>query len=59
MDVVDYYKLAKEEGLWAGIDSSATLDQVNFGRYHVCIDTVIGSACMRTVSNQVVEIAQQ
>jgi hypothetical protein len=56
-DVTEYYKLRKEEGFWSGIRSSASLDGVYPGRYELGIDTRIGAACLRTMSNRVIVVA--
>jgi hypothetical protein len=53
-DVAEYYNLPEVEGLWAGIQTSASLDAVDPGRYELGIDTRIG-----TLSSKVIVVAQR
>jgi Glycosyltransferase WbsX len=56
-DVGEYYKLRKEEAAWSGIQSSASLGGVRPGSYALGIDTRIGTACHRTMSDKVIVVA--
>ena len=56
-DVVDYWKLSNDEAFWSGIRSTASLDGVSPGTYLLGIDTRIGEACHRTMSDKVIVVA--